>query len=278
MSQLMSRLKKNNKEADINNGQDIEDINIDDDLNGDYESFRKKKERLPGEPGKKSWLGFVILFAILIGIAGFGFAVVQYNAFGLRDNQLRNFLEAIPIVNNLLPPLEMEDPVYAMNLDELLLEVARLEARNSDLNTEIERLEGLNSTYLARISSLQEFENAHLEVVELREALDREIAFGDPVNFERFFTEVSPANAEEIFREIAGINHYDREFRALVSTFTQMDESSAAEILEQLLRSELDVVVNILSSMGSQQRADILATMTLRSAEQIVRRMVPAAP
>lgn len=278
MSQLLSRIKKNSKEADIDTANDIDDINIDDDLTGGRASSKNKRESFPGEPKRRRWLGFVILAAVLVAVAGFGFAVVQYNAFGLRDNQLRNIFEAIPIVNNLLPPLEAEDPVFAMDMDELLLEIARLETQNSNLSAEIVRLEGLNSTYLAQISSLQEFENAHLEVVELREALDREIAFGDPVNFERFFEEVSPANAEEIFREIVGINRYDREFRSLVSTFVNMDESSAAEILEQLLRSEPDVVVNILSSMGSQQRADIIATMTLRSAEQVVRRMVPTAP
>ncbi|MCL2565192.1 MAG: hypothetical protein FWE24_05200 [Defluviitaleaceae bacterium] len=277
MPGLLSRLKKNNKEADIDNGQNnVDDIdNIDDDLNLE---LGRNKNKLHNEPKKRRWIGVVVLIAVLVAVAGFGFAVFQYNAFGLRDNHLRNILETVPIVNNLLPPLEMEDPVYTMSADELLLEIARLETYNYNLSTEITRLEGLNRTYLAQISSLQEFEAAHLEVMELREVLDREIAFGDPINFERFFADVSPANAEEIFREIVGINQNDREFRALVSTFVNMDESSAAEILEQLLRSEPELVVNILSQMGSQQRADILATMNLRSAEQIVRRMAPTAP
>ena len=282
MSQLLSRLRKGSEtEKDTDDVQDGDDISIDDELlsarDEDIFSKKKKDKNLEGKK-KRGWVGILIIGLVAVALAGFAVAVVQFNVFGLRDNQLREVLEAIPIVNNLLPPLEAVDPVLAMSVDELLLEISRLESHNESLSSEVTRLENLNRTFLEEISVLQAFEAAQAEFSAARAVFERESALGNPAAFENFFRQISPETAEEIFREVAAINHHDAEMRAFISTYNNMDESAVADIFEQLIRTDSELLMTILRGMNAQRRADILSNMTVRSAEQLTRWMAPVAP
>jgi len=274
MSQLLSRLKKNSNE-DINTSMDVDDISID---TFAEDNAAKKKEKKEKGTKKRGWLKFLIIGVVLAALAGFGVAVIQFNALGLRDNYLRDILESVPVVNNLLPPLEAYEPVAIRSVDELLLEISRLETQSENLNSEILRLEGLNSNLLNQVVVLEEFERTQVEFSAAREVFERESALGNPAAYEAFFREISPERAEEIFREIAGINHHSAELRSFISTYINMDESAAADIFEQLIRTDSELLITILRGMSAQQRADILAQMTVRSAEQLTRWMAPEAP
>jgi len=57
-----------------------------------------------------------------------------------------------------------------------------------------------------------------------------------------------------------------------------MDEASAAEIFDEMVRTDLDLVVNILKGISnSDHRAAILSNMSTTAAEQVTRRMAPDA-
>jgi len=278
----MSQLKKN-KNDDVNATVDVDDIGLDDTFGAEDEDNprkKKKKEKKEREAGEKKskWLGFVIFGVIVAALAGFAVAVVQFNALGLRDNQLRDILESVPIVNNMLPPLEGYDYVAAMSVDELVLEIERLEALNRNLSTDVSRLESLNSDLLGEIRTLQPFQENHAQFTEAREAFEREVALENPVAYEAFFRQIREERAEEIFREIAGISNHNAEVRSFISTYTNMDASSVAPIFDRLLRTDIELLLTILRGMSAQQRAEILAALPVNSAEQITRRMAPVAP
>ena len=261
--------KKNKNKADIDINGDLDDFEMEDDFKGATGSKKAKAEKSGGNGGV---IAFIIVIFLLIGLT---VGILVFNLFGLRDNQLRGFFERVPIVNNLLPPLEAGDPLLQMSAEELQAEIALLKDDNEKLSAEGERLKALNETYLNEISVLKEFERNQLQFKKDKEEFDRTIGFGNTVDFEAYYRQVSPENAENIYREVIGINSENKEFKSFVSTYENMDETSAAKIFDQMVRTDLELVVSILKNISSEQRAAILAAMTTSAAEQATRHMAP---
>ena len=275
--------KKNDNKADIDINEDMDDFGIDDDFEDALEPKKKANKRKRGMFSKEkkyrdedSSRGGIIAFTIiLLLMIGFVVGILFFNLFGLRDNQLRDMLEKVPIVNNLLPPKAAEDPHLQMNTDELLVEISKLTEEKNALSTELARTQNVNSDYLEQIRVLKEFEQNQVQFRHDKEAFDREVGFGNTVGYENYYKQISPENAESIYREVIGINNQNAEFKRFVSTYENMDETSAARIFDQMVRTDLDLVVNILENISSEHRAAILAAMTTNAAEQATRRMAP---
>ena len=275
--------KKNNNKADININEDLDDFGMDDDFEEEtlpkktkskLKKEKKVKERteMRESSGKGPVIAFIVFLFLMIGLL---VGILFFNLFGLRDNQLRGFLEKVPVVNNLLPAKEAEDPLLNMNAEELLTEIAVLKATNESLSAEEQRLKSLNETYLKEIGVLKEFERNQVEFKKDKEAFDREVGFMDTERYEVYYEQISPENAENIYREVIGINSASKEFKNFVSTYENMDETSAAKIFDQMVRTDLDLVVSILENISSEHRAAILAAMTTSAAEQTTRHMAP---
>ena len=275
--------KKNKNKADIDINEDLDDFGADDDFGEEIQPKKKraksKKEKTLSErdgvsesSGKGPIIAFIFVLFLLIG---FLIGILVFNLFGLRDNQLRGVLEKVPVVNNMLPPRVAQEPVLQMTSEELLAEIAALKAANEELATEEARLNALNETYLKEIGVLKEFERNQLQFKKDKEAFDNEVGLTNPERYEVYYKQISPENAENIYREVVGINNESKEFKSFVSTYENMDETSAARIFDQTVRTDLDLVVSILQNISSEHRAAIVAAMTTNAAEQVTRRMAP---
>ena len=97
--------KKNQK---IKNKQEELEL-IDEDVDEDIENQpNKKRGRL---------FKFIIAGIIFIIILSISVAILGFNVGNIRDKYLRPGLERIPIINNLLPPLE-EEQIQEQPVDE----------------------------------------------------------------------------------------------------------------------------------------------------------------
>lgn len=239
---------------------------------GDFQDIDESKNK-KGRIKKIIILGFIFLsfIALLTSILGF-------NIFNIRDNYLRGFLESIPIVNNILPPLDSpldNDTTTQMSNDELLNTIEYLQNRLREYEDEINHLNEINSLQAGEIVRLQEIEENQLQFRSDKEEFDRMIAENDPEAFMSFFKSMYPENAEVLYREAVVYAYQSRELRNYVATFEAMDRRRAGTTLETMMITELELVVLILSSMNVEQRASILGVMSADNAAIIATMMAP---
>lgn len=240
--------KKNQK---IKNKQEELEL-IDEDVDEDIENQpNKKRGRL---------FKFIIAGIIFIIILSISVAILGFNVGNIRDKYLRPGLERIPIINNLLPPLE-EEQIQEQPVDEKQQTIDSLTAEIEELNKEISRL--------------KEFEQAQLEFKAEKEEFDKMIALNDPKAYSNFYETISPENAEELYKQAINQEVVDKEFKDYIQTFENMKKDAAATILEELIITDMDLVITILNNLSSKKRSEILSAMDPQNAASCSRLLSP---
>lgn len=240
--------KKGKKDEDLDLVD--EDLDEDDDDDDDDDTPRKKGGCIIGI------IIFTLIIATLVAILGF-------NAGGIRDKYLRPFLEKVPIVKNLLPPLKEENQQ----------EEPQISKEQETINSLTQEIEKLNQ----EIKRLKEFENNQLQFKTQKEQFDKMIALNDPKAYSNFYESIAPENAEKLYQETIKKVEVDKEFKSYISTFENMKKESASKILEELLMTDTDLVITILNNLSSEKRAEILSTMTPKNAAACSKLLSPDA-
>jgi flagellar motility protein MotE (MotC chaperone) len=225
-----------------------------------------------GEPKKGKKLKRIILFLFLASII----AIFGFNVFGIRDRIVFGMLGNIPIVQNFIPEQNLvPDQIASLSNDELIAQVNLLQVQVNSLEAELamaENLAEMNDTELIR---LREIEAGQLEFRENQERFDEMIALGDPNAFMAFYESINPESASGLYQVAALTVQEEEEIRRYVSKFRSMDESSAADILQVLMTTDMDLVVLILQNIGSAQSGAILSEMPPEDAAIITRMLAP---
>ncbi len=211
------------------------------------------------EGGKGGCLKKLIIFIIIIAIP---IALISFNVGGVRDKYLRPMLEKIPIVKNLLPPVETEEGQTEQPIDENQQAINSLTAEIEELNKEIARL--------------KEFENAQLKFKAEKEQFDKMIALNDPKAYATFYETIAPENAEKLYKEAVNKQVVDKKFKDYVQTFENMKKDAATKILEELITTDMDLVITILQNLSSEKRSEILSTMDPKNAVSCSKLLYPA--
>ncbi len=231
--------------------------------------------KAPKNKEKKRSIAPIIISVILLLIVGAAVAVVGFNVFNLRDRYLTGILRNIPIVNNLLPAETAPDPTETATKEELLAQISQLERTLRDREDQITQLNEKSNMYLTELERLQDIETQQAEIKQQKADFDKMIATNDPMAYQAFYESVDPTNAEQLYKEVVGVNQASAEINQYISAFTSMDATAAAAILEQLVSGDLNLVVDILSRMDAASRGEILAAMTPPSAAAVSKRAAP---
>lgn len=241
--------KKNDK---IKNKQEELEL-IDEDIDEGIENEPNKK-------GSGCLVKLIIAGIIFIIIVSITIAIIGFNVGNIRDRYLRPGLERIPIINNLLPPLE-EEQIEEQPVDEQQQTIDSLTAEIEELNKEIARL--------------REFEQTQLEFRAEKEEFDRMIALNDPQAYANFYESISPENAEELYKQAINQEVMDKEFKDYIQTFETMKKDAATTILEELIITDMDLVITILDNLSSKKRSEILGAMDPQNAASCSRLLSP---
>jgi len=267
-----------------------------------------KNAAVPGGE-KKSAVWIIVMVAILVLILFIAFAVfvIGFNAFGLRDNQMAGFLRNIPGVNRLLPQEEEEyyyneyyngynglDYEYGFDEEffedwtheELIrliqsltgaMEILQEEAGDAEQtieqqNVAINERDAANDVLRQRIDELEEL---HAEIRNREEEVDRIIAMSDPRAFQEFFETMNPYHAALLFPEAVEYNMESDRIRAYIATVNSMDESAAADMLQELMDMDINLTAFILESLGTSRRGNIISEFSSENAARIMLVMSP---
>lgn len=239
--------KKNKK---IKNEQEELEL-IDEDLDDDIEEEVGKKKK---GKGLIKFLIFIIIIAIPI-------VLISLNVGNIRDKYLRPGLERIPIIKNLLPPLETDNEQTEEVVDEKQQTIDSLTKEIEELNKEITRL--------------KEFENSQLEFKTQKEEFDKMIALNDPKAYSSFYESISPENAGELYKQAINKEVTDKRFKEYIQTFETMKKDAVATIVEELIITDMDLVITILENVSSDKRSEILSAMDPKNAASCSKLLAP---
>lgn len=221
---------------------------------------------------RKGWIVPVVLLLLIIGT---GVAVVGFNVFGIRDKYLTGILRNIPIVSNLLPAENSseEDPYDGKTPEELKNEIERLKLEIAEKDENYNTLLDKNNRNIRELDNLKDIESQYEQFSSDKAEFDELIGLKDPQAYAKFYESIDPVNAERIYAEAVKQNAANAEIKKYVATFTEMDATAAARILDSMTATGPDLVVNIFINMPTANRAEILAEMSVENATVIARRM-----
>jgi len=256
------------------------EVTIDDETDGAETKPKKRKEKEKKEKAnKKRGSAAPVILALIVVLAAVLVAVVGFNVFNVRDRYLTDTLKKIPFVNRLLPE---EETITAIAGPELP-SVDELQERIAELEEFVDALEESEQTLLRRVElhveeilRLQAVEDNQLQFKADKAEFDRMIAMNDPAAYARFYASIAPENAEELGPQAIAAANRAKDLSAFLKTIGAMEERSAAMMLTEMIRSDLDLVVSIISNLPADFGGAILNEMEARDAATVTKRWSPA--
>lgn len=232
---------------------------------------QKKKEKKEKKKGKKK---IIFLLPVLLLIGGL-VAVIVFNVGNIRENYLRPTMEKIPVVKNLLPEKPSQDEYSNLSREQLIEQTKVLTAENQKLSDDSKVLTNRINDLNKEMLRLQEIENAQVQFRQEKADFDKMIASNDPDAYKSYYEKISPENADNLYREIVTDSQDDAKLKDYIATFENMKKDSAASVLEQMINTDMDLVVLILSNIDSEQRGNILSAMQPANAAAVTKRLAP---
>ena len=237
----------------------------------------KKNQKMAKRARRKRGRAGLIVSLVVIGSILLASGLLFFNVFGLREDVVFPWLRNVPFVSNFIP-----EESYVVEVEEETIDIEAL------LN-ELEDLQALSESQLASITNLenrireqnQEIyqlrlieaqQEAHIESVMLFEEM---LAAGDPEAFVTFFETMNPIHAEMLYYGIRAELEVVEKWQQLANDLSNMRPAAAAAVVENMINTDIWIVVNSLRLMSGNNRAAILNLLTPETSAAIFRQMQP---
>lgn len=237
----------------------------------------KKKDIAQEESAGSKLLTFLIVFVIVVIWLALFCVLIKLDVGNFGSEVLYPVLKDVPIVNKVLPAVEVEDqPEGYTNIDEanarireLEGQLAALQSTNTasadevqDLKTENERLKKYEEQQLAFEQRVKEF--------------DEQVVYNDKApelsEYQKFYEAIDPDNAAQLYKQVVQDVQESAKITKQATIYAKMEPAQAATALETM-SGNLDLVASILDSMTESKSAEIMANMSPETAAQITTKM-----
>ncbi len=244
----------------------------------ELKKIQKEQKKAQKKAGKRRG-GFIRLVLTFLIIIGFIYAFLYFNILNVRSTYVDSRIVDTPISKIFMnapgsTPTDGSGTGTVSKAD-LVEQVAELTSQVSDLEQQLADTKALNDLYVNQISQLEPIANEQLQFKADKEAFDRMIAEGNQEAFKEFYEKMYPDTAKDEYASLVTEEVNSKEVNDYVATFTAMEDSAAADILEAMSQTDLNLVVNILGKMSPDRSGAILSEMPAASAATIAKRMAP---
>lgn len=219
----------------------------------------------------------IVLVIVVIWLAIFG-VLIKLDVGNFGSEILYPVLKDVPVVNMILPePAEnVEEGQEYDNLAEANARIKELESELAASNnagsansSEVEELQ-------AEINRLKKFEEAQSDFAKRVQEFDENVVYNDKApdtdEYKKYYEEIEPDNAEQIYKEVCQDYEYSQEIKDQAEMYAKMEPASAAAILSEMA-NDLNLVAKILDSMQTSKSALILQNMSSTTAAQVTTKM-----
>ena len=210
-------------------------------------------------------IGILIILVWLVIFA----ALIKFDVGGFGSSVMRPIFKDVPIINKILPDAndtEVSTDEYPYkNLAEAIDYIKDLEKQidkykkaGDDSATQIADLQ-------AEVDRLKTFEDNQAVFEQEKQQYYNEVVFGasaiDYENYKRYYEEIEPDYAAELYKQVAQQYLYDEQYKDLAEAYTNMKPAKAAAALYEMT-GNMDIIVGILKNMEADSRAKILNALS----------------
>ncbi len=222
----------------------------------------------------------IALVIIIIWLVVFA-CLIKFDVGGIGSSVLYPALKDVPVVNRILPTPSEEEQAREGNYQYTTLKAAN--ARIRELENQLAAQNDTstaNSDYItdleAQVQRLQRYADSEEAFNKRVQAFDENVVFNDKApdleEYRSYYEEISPENAEKIYRQVLNALQYSENVKATATTYSNMDPAAAAQALSEM-PEDLDLICDILSNMSEKNAAAILQEMDSVFAAQITKKM-----
>ncbi|PHV71743.1 hypothetical protein CS063_04080 [Sporanaerobium hydrogeniformans] len=225
-------------------------------------SKKRKKHK-----SRNSKIVFLILLLALVGI-GYSFRkpINQFIAPKVAD---------IPFLNKLFKEKIEQNPYVDLNKDTLIRELEQKKLEIETLNQQVSLKEQEITSLQAKIKNLQEYEVKYDDFLKQKEEWDAQIAQTDKNLFISQFEKMYPDIAQKLYQDIKIDIITTKEQKNFSSMVANMDEEQAAKALEELIKTDPELVKVVVKGMQSERRSLILSNMSAQNAALVIKLVSP---
>lgn len=244
---------------------------------------KKDKEASANEnkEGNKVLTVLIALLIVIIWLAIFG-ALIKLDVGGFGSSILRPILKDVPVINMILPSvpdeqLAQENNYEYKSLAEAIAKINELEATIADMEQTTTNSDETVSDLKSEIDRLKVFEENQKMFEDQKAEFDKNVVYADAApdtaEYRKYYEEMDPTNAAEIYRQVIEQLQYSDAIKAKADIYKNMDPEPAAQIL-QTMTADIESVSQILLCMKPKESAAILAEMDKVIAAKITKKML----
>ena len=224
------------------------------------------------------FLASVVIIALWLGIF---VLIVKWDVGGFGSTVMYPVFKNVPYLNMILPEVKEvdEDPDHHFTtIDEAVDYIKMLErelaAEQDKVSSKNKRIDELK----AKIEKLKSYEEKIKEFDALKKKFDEEVVFSDEApdisNYQEYYAQISPENAERIYKQVLEQQQYNSELDNYVKTYSNMKAKNAAKIFNTMT-DNLTLVAEILEKMDAESRGEILGNMDADIAARVTEILYP---
>jgi len=251
----------------------MDDVTIDLSTNDlDMNDVKLKDGRPIKSKRKKSYMIPIVVLAVVAVIVLF----VKLDIGKISSKYIAPKIENIPIINKILPKTKQGDGLYDSQSKKQLIDIisgseTELEIAQMEIEDHLDRISDLEK----KIKDLEVFEDEYLKFKEEKQIFDDYIGNMEKEEFIKFYEQMNPENAQTIYAELVKVQQMTKEQRKYSALISEMDETSAAKVLENLFQTDMDIILSILSNMDTESASAILGEMDSKIASMVVKQLSP---
>jgi flagellar motility protein MotE (MotC chaperone) len=230
----------------------------------------------PVEKSSKKKKGKLVPLLMIFLIIGMSVAVLGFNAFNIREKYLRDTLKNVPVLKNLLSKT-VEDATVdeTITTEQLQLKIDELQKLAEDNKNTIAMLTNSNNDLGLENKRLKDIEAQQVQFKKDKAEFDRLLALNDPAAYSAFYEKISPENAQNLYTQAKLTATEKQAIKKYTESFETMSADAAAGVMEEMVQTDINLVVLILKNIDSEQSGKILAAMDPVKAAKVVKRLAP---
>ncbi len=215
------------------------------------------------EPKSKVASAIITILIVLIWLGIFA-VIVKTDIGGFGSNFMTPILKDVPVLNKILPETYKEDEdsdYHYKNMADAVEYIKQLEAQLAVYQEDDTTKDELIAELQAENARLKTFEERQAAFEAEKQAYYDEVVFGDSAidyeNYVKYYQEIEPDTAEELYREAIEKYSYDETYKTRAALYSSMDPKQAAAVFCEMT-GDMDLVVKLLNSMNSSKSSVIM--------------------
>lgn len=216
-----------------------------------------------------------IMLAVIIAVLAVVVALIKFDIGKIGSKYVSPKLKNVPVIKYILPKVTEDDPYANYTKQQLINIIAGSEVQLEEATVTIEEKDNRIADLEKQIENLKVFQSEHTKFREEKREFDELVASQNENEFIKFYEAMYPEHAQEIYTNRIQANQMTKEQKQYAAMIAEIDELQAAKVLENLVTTDMDIVISVLSNMDMESSAAILGQMDVQIAARIVKQLSP---